>query len=130
MAAESLAPTSGEYIAHHLTHAQNAKPASLVDLSVVNFDSVFFSVLLGVIGCGLMWLAARKATSGVPGRFQAAVEYLIEMVDNQAKGIVHSAHSRKLHLFNVNKDGLVIGEPLVDYEGLLGGQPALATRPN
>ncbi len=96
MAAESLAPTSGEYIAHHLTHAQNAKPASLVDLSVVNFDSVFFSVLLGVIGCGLMWLAARKATSGVPGRFQAAVEYLIEMVDNQAKGIVHSAHSRKL----------------------------------
>ena len=96
MAAESLAPTSGEYIAHHLTHAQNAKPASLVDLSVVNFDSVFFSVLLGVIGCGLMWLAARKATSGVPGRFQAAVEYLVEMVDNQAKGIVHSAHSRKL----------------------------------
>ena len=96
MAAESLAPTSGEYIAHHLTHAQNAKPASLVDLSVVNFDSVFFSVLLGVVGCGLMWLAARKATSGVPGRFQAAVEYLIEMVDNQAKGIVHSAHSRKL----------------------------------
>ena len=96
MAAESLAPTSGEYIAHHLTHAQNAKPASLVDLSVVNFDSVFFSVLLGVVGCGLMWLAARKATSGVPGRFQAAVEYLVEMVDNQAKGIVHSAHSRKL----------------------------------
>ena len=96
MAAESLAPTSGEYIAHHLTHAQNAKPASLVDLSVVNFDSVVFSVLLGVVGCGLMWLAARKATSGVPGRFQAAVEYLVEMVDNQAKGIVHSAHSRKL----------------------------------
>ena len=96
MAAEAHAPTSGEYIVHHLTHAQNAKPASLVDFSVVNFDSVIFSVLLGVIGCGLMWLAARKATSGVPGRFQAAVEYLIEMVDSQAKGIVHNAHSRKL----------------------------------
>jgi F-type H+-transporting ATPase subunit a len=96
MAAESHAPTSGEYIVHHLTHAQNAKPASLIDFSVVNYDSVFFSVLLGVLGCGLMWLAARKATSGVPGRFQAAVEYLIEMVDAQAKGIVHNAHSRKL----------------------------------
>jgi F-type H+-transporting ATPase subunit a len=32
----------------------------------------------------------------VPGRFQAAVEMLVEMVDSQAKGIVHSAQSRKL----------------------------------
>ncbi len=96
MAAEEHALSPGEYIVHHLTHAQNAKPASLVDFSVVNFDSVFFSVVLGVIGCGLMWLAARKATSGVPGRFQSAVEYLIDMVDSQAKGIVHNAHSRKL----------------------------------
>jgi F-type H+-transporting ATPase subunit a len=39
----------------------------------------------------LLWRAARKATSGVPGRFQAAVEFLVEMVDNQAKGIVHNA---------------------------------------
>ena len=96
MAAEATAPTSGEYIVHHLTHAQNAKPASLVDFSVVNYDSVIFSVLLGVAGCLFMWLGARKATAGVPGRLQAAVEYLFEMVDSQAKGIVHNAHSRKL----------------------------------
>jgi F-type H+-transporting ATPase subunit a len=38
---------------------------------------------------------ARKATSGVPGRLQAAVELLVEMVDTQAKGIVHNAQSRK-----------------------------------
>ncbi|MCX7249864.1 MAG: F0F1 ATP synthase subunit A, partial [Burkholderiales bacterium] len=31
-----------------------------------------------------------------PGRFQAAVEILIEMVDGQAKSIVHNATSRKL----------------------------------
>ena len=43
----------------------------------------------------MLWLAARKATSGVPGRFQAAVEILLEMVDNEAKGIVHNANSRK-----------------------------------
>jgi F-type H+-transporting ATPase subunit a len=32
----------------------------------------------------------------VPGRFQAAVEMLVELVENQAKGIVHNANSRKL----------------------------------
>ena len=39
-----------------------------------------------------------------------------------------SAHSNELHLFEINDDGLVIGDPLTGYEGLLGGQPALATR--
>jgi F-type H+-transporting ATPase subunit a len=96
MAAAEHAPTAGEYIVHHLTHAQNARPKSLVDFSVVNFDSVIFSVGLGVLTCFLLWSAARKANSGVPGRFQAAVEILFEMVENQAKGIVHSASSRKV----------------------------------
>ena len=99
MAAEghtSHAPTAGEYIVHHLQHLQSGKQASVVDFSVVNIDSVFYSIVLGVIGCWLLWLAARKATSGVPGRFQAAVEMLVEMVDSQAKGIVHNANSRKL----------------------------------
>jgi F-type H+-transporting ATPase subunit a len=94
MAAEQ-GPTSGEYIIHHLTHLQNHKAGNVVDFSVFNFDSLFFSITLGVMGCWLFWLAARKATSGVPGRFQAAVEILVEMVDSQAKGIVHNAQSRK-----------------------------------
>ncbi len=95
MAAEGHAPTAGEYIVHHLTHLQNQKPNGPFDLSVFNFDSLFFGIVLGAIGCWLLWRAARKATSGVPGRFQAAVEILVEMVDAQAKGIVHSAASRK-----------------------------------
>jgi F-type H+-transporting ATPase subunit a len=94
MAAEN-GPTAGEYIIHHLTHFQNAKPKAVVDFSVFSFDSLFFSILLGVLGCLLLWRAARKASSGVPGRFQAAVELLVEMVDSQAKGIVHNAKSRK-----------------------------------
>jgi F-type H+-transporting ATPase subunit a len=53
-------------------------------------------VILGVLGCFVLWLAARKATSGVPGRLQAAVEMLSEMVDNQAKGVIRNAKSRKL----------------------------------
>ena len=96
MAAEGHAPTAGEYIIHHLTHLQNHKQKSVVDFSVVNYDSIFWAVLLGVVGCFFLWRAASKATSGVPGRFQAAVELLVEMVDSQAKGIVHSAQSRKL----------------------------------
>ena len=87
--------TAGEYIIHHLTHLQSSKPANVVDFSVFNYDSLFFSILLGAVGCWLLWLAARKATSGVPGRFQAAVEILVEVVDQQAKGIVHNANSRK-----------------------------------
>lgn len=94
--AAHVGPTAGEYIVHHLTHLQNVKPTNVVDFAVFNFDSLFFSIVLGVLGCWILWLAARKATSGVPGRFQAAVELMVEMVDSQAKGIVHNANSRKL----------------------------------
>lgn len=87
--------TAGEYIVHHLTFLQNHKPGNVVDFSVFNFDSLFWAIALGVITCLFLWLAARKATSGVPGRFQAAVEMLVEMVDSQARGIVHNAKSRK-----------------------------------
>jgi F-type H+-transporting ATPase subunit a len=100
MAAENAAghggPTAGEYIVHHLTHWRNKELVGPFDLSVINIDSTIFTILLGVIGCFLLWKAARKATSGVPGRFQAAVEILVVMVDAQAKGIVHNAESRKL----------------------------------
>ena len=87
--------TAGEYIVHHLTFWQNHAPQSVFDLSVINIDSLIFSVALGALTCFLLWRAAHRATSGVPGRFQAAVEILVEMVDNQAKGIVHNAESRK-----------------------------------
>ena len=42
-----------------------------------------------------MWRIARKASAGVPGRAQAALEILIEMVGGQAKAIVHNEESRK-----------------------------------
>jgi F-type H+-transporting ATPase subunit a len=96
MSAEAHAPSASEYIVHHLTHWRNKPQTDIVDFSVFNIDSLFFSVLLGVLGCFFLWKAASKATSGVPGRFQAAVEILIEMVDREAKGIVHNATSRKM----------------------------------
>ena len=90
------APSASDYIVHHLTHWQNKPQTEIVDFSVFNLDSLFFSILLGVLGSFFLWKAARKATAGVPGRFQAAVEMLMEMVDGQAKSIVHNATSRKL----------------------------------
>jgi len=95
MSAET-APSAGEYIGHHLKHLQNKEMSGVIDFSVFNIDSIFWGILLGVVGSFLLWKAASKATSGVPGRFQAAVEILYEMVDSQAKGIIHNAHSRKL----------------------------------
>ncbi|HLW04826.1 MAG TPA: F0F1 ATP synthase subunit A [Azoarcus sp.] len=91
------APTASEYVVHHLTnlnqtgHAQEA----IVDWGYINLDSVFWGFGLGMLTVFILWRAARKATSGVPGRFQGAIEWLVEMVDNQAKSIVHSAESRK-----------------------------------
>lgn len=88
-------PSAGEYIGHHLTHLQNKQMVGIADFSVFNMDSMFWALSLGVLGCLVMWLAASRATSGVPGRLQAAVELLVEMVDAQAKSIVHNAESRK-----------------------------------
>ncbi len=97
MATEEHALTASEYVVHHLTHLNNTGHAqeNIVDWSVINLDSMFYSITLGLLTIFLLWRAARKATSGVPGRFQGAVEVMVEMVADQAKGIVHSAESRK-----------------------------------
>jgi F-type H+-transporting ATPase subunit a len=95
MAATGQAPTSGEYIVHHLTHLQNKTQTDIVDFSIINMDSVFWSITLGILACAFMYFAARRATSGAPGRLQGLVEMIYEMVDSQAKGIVHNAKSRE-----------------------------------
>ena len=51
------AQTAGEYIQHHLQHLQmnfsfqGTKQTSLVDFGLFNFDSLIYSVILGVVGC-------------------------------------------------------------------------------
>ena len=47
------------------------------------------SIVCGLATIIILHLAARKATSGVPGRFQCAIEMLVEMVEDQSKAIVH-----------------------------------------
>ncbi len=94
MAAEH-APNASEYIVHHLTHLNSLghKQDKLVDWSVFHLDTLFWSVTLGLIAILILARAASKATSGVPGRFQAAVEILVEMVESQSKSIVHGDRS-------------------------------------
>jgi F-type H+-transporting ATPase subunit a len=87
--AAAHAPTPSEYIVHHLGHLSTKHQDKIVDFSIINLDTVFWSVFAGVIGCLVMWMAARRATSGVPGRFQSLVEIVVEMVEDQSKSIVH-----------------------------------------
>ena len=93
--AEHAGPTPGEYIGHHLTHLRTHEQNGIIDFSVINLDSVFWSIFVGVLGLLFIWRVSKRATAGVPTRTQAAVEFLFEMVDNQAKSIVHNAASRK-----------------------------------
>ncbi|MCK9512508.1 MAG: F0F1 ATP synthase subunit A [Pigmentiphaga sp.] len=93
----SAAPTASEYIVHHLGHFNNiGEPQSVVaDFGVINYDSLFWAILMGAIVCFLLWRAASRATSGVPGRFQGAIEMLAEMVEEQAKGIIPNETTRR-----------------------------------
>ena len=84
--AAEKAPTANEYIVHHLTFLRNREPSGIVDFHVVNWDSVFFSVLLAVLFAGSFYFAARRAAStGVPKGFQSFVELIIDFIDNTVK---------------------------------------------
>jgi len=91
MAAGSNAPTASEYIVHHLTHMNSSGEAqkNIVDFSIVNWDTLFWSVSMAALAAFLLYRAARTVTAGVPGRFVGAIESVIEFVHEQARSIVH-----------------------------------------
>jgi F-type H+-transporting ATPase subunit a len=80
--------SNSEYIAHHLQHLANKKQSSLLDFSIIHWDTLFFSLACAALVILVLRLAANRATAGVPGRFQAFFEMLIEMVNEQAKALV------------------------------------------
>lgn len=82
---------AAEYIVHHLANANSSghPQKAIVDFSIINYDTIFWSVLMGILACGLMWMVARRITSGVPGRFTGAIEFLVEYVNEQARSIIH-----------------------------------------
>ena len=78
-----------EYIAHHLQNFSTSHQTSIIDFHVWNIDTLFWSILCGLVTIFVLRLAARNATPGVPGRFQCAVEMLVELVEDQSKAIIH-----------------------------------------
>jgi F-type H+-transporting ATPase subunit a len=85
--------TAGDYIKHHLHHNASAAQNGPIDFSVIHYDTIFWSVTLAIITAIILIAAARRATSGVPTRFQAFVEMVVELVEDQSKSIVHGNRS-------------------------------------
>jgi F-type H+-transporting ATPase subunit a len=78
------------YIKHHLTHL--TLDTGHGAFWAVHVDSIFFTLLLSFIFILLLSLAARRATSGVPGKLQAAVEIVLEAVDGMVKDTYHGTN--------------------------------------
>lgn len=89
MAAEHESQSIGEYIGHHIKFLANKEQTAIVDMSVIHWDSVFWSVFLALVFAGTFFMVARKATSGVPGKLQNFIELVVEFVDNQVKETYH-----------------------------------------
>lgn len=100
--AEEHALTSTEYIKHHLTNwtygkmpdgtwkvAENGLEAQQMGFTAVHLDSMLWSVSLGAIFCLVFWLAARRANTGIPGKFQSMIEMVIEFVDSSVRDTFH-----------------------------------------
>jgi F-type H+-transporting ATPase subunit a len=87
------AETAGEYIKHHLHHNASHLQNGPIDFSVIHYDTILWSVLLAAVAAIFLIAAARRATAGIPTRFQAFVEMVVELVEDQSKAIVHGDRS-------------------------------------
>ena len=75
-----------EYIVHHLTNLHLGE-----GFWNLHLDSIFYAVTLGILFAGSFRFAARRATAGVPGRWQNFVELMVEFVDTQVKDSFHGS---------------------------------------
>jgi F-type H+-transporting ATPase subunit a len=75
---------STEYIAHHLTHLKVGE-----GFWSLHVDTIFMSVLLGLVTLAIFYSVARKPTVGVPGKWQTFIEMVIEGVDSTVKEVFH-----------------------------------------
>jgi F-type H+-transporting ATPase subunit a len=85
MAGENL--TSAEYIQHHLKNLSISVGEG--GFWALHLDTLIMSLVLGLGMVFAFWLATRKATAGVPSKWQAFVEIVLEFVDGQAKDAYH-----------------------------------------
>jgi F-type H+-transporting ATPase subunit a len=88
MAAHGEALTTSGYIEHHLTNLSLYKLGIVAEESSfwnVHIDSLFFSVFTGMLFLWIFHSVAKKATVGVPGKLQCAVEMVVEFVADNVK---------------------------------------------
>jgi F-type H+-transporting ATPase subunit a len=88
MASEEAGSASmTDYIQHHLHHLQ----LSVGDgaFMKINLDTLFFTALTAFIFLFLFLSIARKATTGVPGKLQCAIEMVVLFVDGLVKETFH-----------------------------------------
>ena len=82
-----------DYIKHHLTYLSfNLKTMSLGKgggFWTLNLDTLFFSLLLGLIAIGTLYFATRKITAGTPGKLQNFAEMMLQFADGQVKDCFH-----------------------------------------
>ena len=84
-AEHATGPANGtEYINHHLTHYTVGE-----GFWSFHVDTIFMSVLLGLVTLALFYSVARKATAGVPGKMQSFVELVVEFIDTTVKEVFH-----------------------------------------
>jgi len=76
--------TSQEYIKHHLANLTVGE-----GFWAVHLDTLGWSVFLGLIFLFIFRSVAKKATTGVPGKLQCAVELIVGFVDDSVKSTFH-----------------------------------------
>ena len=89
--------TSSDYISHHLQNLQVCKNEAgewvwnqcAGNPMTVNVDSMFWSLLLGLVFVALFHGVAKKTSTGKPSKFQAFVEIIVEFVDSSVKDTFH-----------------------------------------
>lgn len=85
-----LNPLSFDVLAEPVwTVALDASEAKAMGFWALNLDSMFWSVFLGLLFVILFLFVAKKATSGVPGGIQNAVEVVVEFVDGSVRDSFH-----------------------------------------
>lgn len=90
MAAENAEMTPASYIGHHLKFLE--KPVGDGSFWTLHVDTLITSAILGTVVFGFMWLVARGATAGVPGKRQAFLELCVEFVNDQVKSIFDKSY--------------------------------------
>ena len=87
---------SGGYIQHHLQNLQVCKVDGewvwndcTGNFWAMNVDSMFFSVLLGLLFLIMFRRVAKSTSSRQPGKLQAFVEIIIDFVDSSVRDTFH-----------------------------------------